>query len=141
MELHDTIKLNIDRLCGDADALVDEGDYFKAIDLYVEALNLIPEPIEKWEASTWVLTALGEALFFSEDFAGAAEYLKSAMHCPGAIGNPLIHLRLGQCQLELRNLDKAGDELTRAYMGAGREIFDGEDEKYFNFLSGKIEGI
>jgi hypothetical protein len=56
------------------------------------------------------------------------------MYCPGAIGNPLIHLRLGQVQYELENFAKSKDELMRAYMCQGIEIFDGEDEKYFNFL-------
>jgi hypothetical protein len=56
------------------------------------------------------------------------------MHCPKAIGNPFLHLRLGQCQFELGNLDRAADELARAYMGAGLEIFDSEDAKYFEFL-------
>jgi hypothetical protein len=32
------------------------------------------------------------------------------MHCPGAIGNPFIHLRLGQAQFELGNLEPASGE-------------------------------
>jgi hypothetical protein len=60
------------------------------------------------------------------------------MHCPGAIGNPFLHLRLGQCQFELGNLDRAGDELARAYMGAGNEIFVGA-EKYFEFLKTRLK--
>ncbi|SHM03275.1 hypothetical protein SAMN02746009_03838 [Hymenobacter psychrotolerans DSM 18569] len=60
------------------------------------------------------------------------------MHCPDAIGNPLIHLRLGQVQYEMGNFAKAKDELMRAYMGQGEEIFEGEDEKYFTFLKQEV---
>ena len=62
-----------------------------------------------------------------------------AMHCPGAIGNPFLHLRLGQCQFELGNLDRAADELARAYMGTGIEIFEDEEGKYFEFLKTRLQ--
>lgn len=61
-----------------------------------------------------------------------------AMQCPAAIGNPFLHLRLGQCQFELGNLDRAADELARAYMGAGADIFEGAD-KYFAFLKTRLQ--
>jgi hypothetical protein len=85
------------------------------------------------------LTAIGEANFFGGDFAAGRDNLSMAMHCPNAIGNPFLHLRLGQCQLELGNLDRATDELTRAYMGGGTEIFEDEHEKYFNFLKTRLD--
>lgn len=52
--------------------------------------------------------------------------------------NPFLHLRLGQAQLELKNEVRAAEELCRAYMGAGKEIFAKEDPKYFDFLKTKI---
>lgn len=61
------------------------------------------------------------------------------MHCPGAIGNPFLHLRLGQCQLELGNNDQAADELTRAYMAEGTTIFQDEDPKYLAFLKTQLK--
>ena len=32
------------------------------------------------------------------------------MRCPNAIGNPFIHLRLGQANYELQEIDRAKDE-------------------------------
>ena len=61
-----------------------------------------------------------------------------AVHCPDAIGNPFLHLRLGQCQFELDSLDRAADELARAYLGAGSDIFEGAD-KYFAFLKTRLK--
>jgi hypothetical protein len=63
----------------------------------------------------------------------------NAVQCPGGLGNPFVHLRLGQAQFELGNLVKAADELTRGYMGAGLDIFMEDDPKYLEFLETKIE--
>jgi tetratricopeptide (TPR) repeat protein len=120
----------ITQLTEAGDRLVEQRSYDQALDTYHQALDLVPEPITDWEAATWILTAIGETQFFKKDFIKAREALQQAMHCPDAIGNPFIHLRLGQVQFELGDLQRARDELARAYMGAGDEIFDGEDPKY-----------
>jgi len=109
-------------------------DYLKAIDEYMKALSLIPEPIEKWEASTWVLVAIGDCYFLMGDYVNAHQFLTRAMYCPDAIGNGFIHLRLGQVQFELGNEERAKDELGRAYMIDGEEPFEFEDSKYLIFL-------
>jgi hypothetical protein len=56
-----------------------------------------------------------------------------AMHCPDAFGDPFLHLRLGQCEFELGDLDSAALELALAYEWPGAEIFKGA-EAYFTFL-------
>lgn len=129
-ELDDETHERITELCEQGDEDVDEERYDEAIAKYNQALALIPEPVTDWEAATWVLTALGETYFFKGDYEKARQSLTDAMHCPDAIGNPLIHLRLGQAQFELGNMDRARDELARAYMGGDEEIFDDEDPKY-----------
>nr|WP_241763835.1 tetratricopeptide repeat protein [Paenibacillus peoriae] len=63
----------------------------------------------------------------------------NAVQCPKGLGNPYIHLRLGQLYYEQENLEKAIDELTRAYMGAGIGIFMEDDPKYLEFLETSIE--
>jgi hypothetical protein len=53
--------------------------------------------------------------------------------------NGFVHLRLGEDLFELKQKEKALDHLLRAYMLEGKEIFDGEDEKYFEFLRQNVE--
>ena len=48
-------------------------------------------------------------------------------------------MRLGQCEFELGNMQRAVDELLRAYMGAGIEIFQTEHPKYFAFLTENVK--
>jgi tetratricopeptide (TPR) repeat protein len=133
------IQQRMDELCRDGDERLDAGEFDKALEAYRAAAELIPDPKEDWEATTWIFTAIGEALFFKQRYAKALQNLQMAVVSPGGLGNPLLHLRLGEVYYELGDFEKAGDELTRAYMGAGREIFESEDPKYINFLATKIE--
>jgi hypothetical protein len=138
LEIPDDIHKNIQRLCAQGDASLEAQNFSRAYESFMSALALVPEPKRDFEATTWIMAALGDMYFFSMDFAQLRNVLTDAMHCPGAIGNPFLHLRLGQAQFELGNLDSAADELCRAYMGAGKDIFANDDPKYFEFLKTRI---
>jgi len=134
IQLPDAVHVQITNLSEEGDLLAEQAKYREAIEKYIAALDLLPEPKSDWEACTWLLAAIGDANFLGRHYEQARIALTDAMHCPGAIGNPFIHLRLGQAQFELGNLEKAADELARAYMGAGKEIFSEDDPKYFAFV-------
>lgn len=140
-ELSDETHAQIQQLCAEGDQLTEAKRYADALKPYWAAWDLLPEPQTDWEAATWILVAIGDANFLSGDFVAGRDNLSQAMHCPDAIGNPFIHLRLGQCQFELQALDRAADELMRAYMGAGPDIFKDEDPKYLQFLQSKAKGV
>jgi tetratricopeptide (TPR) repeat protein len=133
-DLSDSMHSEILRLSAEGDAQAEKGSYEKAVLSYTKALRLLPEPKTDWEACTWLLASIGDANFKLKKYEEAKVALTDAMHCPGAIGNPFIHLRLGQSQFELGNKSRANDELARAYMLEGKEIFADEDPKYFNYL-------
>jgi tetratricopeptide (TPR) repeat protein len=133
--IHEHVKA----LCKEGDSFAERKEYDRAVAKYREALELLPEPATTWEAATWIFTAIGDAFFLSGNMQEAYEAFASAAHCPRAIGNPFIHLRLGQIQLELGNDVIALDELARAYMAGGKEIFNGEDPKYFQIVKNKLK--
>ena len=133
-ELPDALYDEIRALCADGDLLAKEEKYAGAIQFYERAWNLLPEPRADWDTATWILAAIGDVKFFAGDFDGCRQVLQEAMHCPGAIGDPFLHLRLGQSELEVGNRERAADELARAYMGAGKDIFDQDDPRYFQFV-------
>lgn len=137
-ELPDKVHDHIKALSKLGDALAEKGNYPEALEQYWAAWDLLPEPQTDWQAATWLLAAIGDANFLGEDYTAGVDNLSTAMHCPDAIGNPFLHLRLGQCHFELGNFDRAADELARAYMGAGDYIFEGED-KYFAFLKTRLQ--
>ena len=133
-ELDDVTHDQVVSLSSEGNALVEADDLAGALQKYQQALQLLPEPIHQWEAATWLFTALGDVLFLLRRYQEAKQALNEAMRCPDAIGNPFIHLRLGQTNYELKEIDRAKDELARAYMGGGDELFAGEDPKYKLFI-------
>lgn len=122
-------------------ACMEADDFIGAVKCFDQAWLHLPEPKMQWPQATWLLASIGDAHVLRGDFPSAHEALTACMYCPDAIGNPFIHLRLGQAQFELGNLPRAADELMRAYMGAGPEIFAMEDTKYLDFLATRAPHI
>ena len=133
-ELPNKLYQQIVALCERGDAMAEQEDYDAALVQYEEAWFLLPEPRSDWEAASWIQAAIGDAYFFTGDFDNAAQAFRTALNSLEAQQNPFLHLRLGQCEFEMENLPTAGDELIRAYMLGGDEVFEDEDPKYFEFL-------
>lgn len=66
-------------------------------------------------------------------------YLAACSYCRCLLS--WLHLRLGQCHLDLDALDLAAEELMRAYVGAGAETFKDQDPKYLRLLQSKAKGV
>jgi len=139
VQLPDSTHAEITALCKQGDDLVREGHLEEGKNKYVAALRLLPENHREWEAATWIYAAIGDVHFQMQNYDKAFKCFFNAVQCPKGLGNPYIHLRLGQLYYEQERLDKAADELTRAYMGAGIAIFMEDDPKYLEFLETKIE--
>lgn len=138
-ELDDNLREQIKIYSESGDQFAESGKYQEAVDEYRKAFELVPEPKNDWEASTWIMAAISDACFKGGFFTSARESLDYAMTCPGAIGNPFLHLRRGQVLFEQEHFKSATDELMRAYMGGGSEIFEEDDKKYFKFLQSKVD--
>lgn len=136
-ELPDDLYETVKRHCADGDELSKALKFSDAIAEYNNAWALLPDPKDHWNASTWILVAIGDAAFSGGLTELARRALDDVMLCPNALGNPFIHLRRGQLRFDAGDLDAAADELMRAYMGGGREIFRGESPTYLNFLSSR----
>ena len=136
-ELEDDIYDQITDLSAVGEDHFENGDFKTAITYYQKALELVPLPKTNWEASTWLYTAIGDCYFSLSDFEKASDAFYDALNCPDGMGNPFIHLRLGECLFEGGEFQKAEDNLMRAYMLEGIEIFEDEDDKYIRFLKKK----
>ena len=134
MNMDESLYEKIKSKCEEADNLYDDSLFFDACKKYQEALAIIPEPKEEWEASTWVYTALGDTWSEIGNVNNALQAFMSAEKCPDGTTNPYIQLRIGMCFLDLNNTMLAKEYLIRAYMLDGEEIFDDTDPKYFNLI-------
>ncbi len=138
MELDDKIYNELVKFCDLGDSMFEEAEYDTAIEWYEKALELLPTPKTTWEAGTWIYTALGDSYFFKNEFEKSINYFYDAMNCPEGYANPFILMRVGQCALELGQNEKAKDNLLRAYMMEGEDIFSDEDSKYIEFIGDLI---
>ena len=138
-QLSDKLHQAISVLSEEGNSLAASGQHEQAKEKFLEALKLIPQPHTEWQAATWLYTAIGDMHFHLKNHERVMRCFINAVQCPDGLGNPFIHLRLGQAYFDLGNLEKAADELTRAYMGAGLDIFLEDSPKYLEFLESKIE--
>jgi hypothetical protein len=134
LELSEAIHQRIEAHCAEGDKMAEARRFEDAIAEYNKAWILVPEPKNDWHAATWVLAAIADAAYLNGYATTAREAIEYGMTCPGAVGNPFMHLRFGQILLDANEQDRAADELMRAYMGAGPEIFASEDSRYISFL-------
>lgn len=125
-DTHDKIR----EICELGYQYFDDGDTKKAIRQFYSAWALLPKPQTDWEQAGWILTALGDVYFSTGNFISGREALNSALHCPKATGNPLIHFRLGQCEFELGAIDNAQQQFKLAKQNGGSHLFTEENAKY-----------
>lgn len=137
-QLPNEIHEEITSLCKRGDELVKLGNVKEAKKNYVDSLKLLPSDHREWEAATWIYVAMGDMYFHLKNYEQAFKCFYNAVQCPQGVGNPYIHLRLGQLYFEEGSFDESADELTRAYMGGGLGILLEDDPKYLEFLETKI---
>ncbi|PNY81273.1 tetratricopeptide repeat protein [Deinococcus koreensis] len=133
-ELSDDLHAEVTRLCAEGDDLAEAEQFDAALATYQQALDLLPEPVDHWDATFWLYTAIGDAHFLRGSYEDAWQSFNRAQLI-GPLDNAFIHLRIGQCAFELSDMRRAGNGLMGAYALAGPEIFDGEDPKYLSYLS------
>lgn len=127
----------------EVDALLDAAqgadEPSEAMRLYTQALDRLPPSAERSLHATEILTAIGELHYVEGRLAEAFDYFSRAVACEGGLGLPHIHLRLGQLRAARGEMDRARDELMRAYMGSGELIFKDQDPKYYGLIKDIVE--
>ncbi|WP_284124223.1 hypothetical protein [Parerythrobacter aestuarii] len=140
-ELPDDIYAQIRKHSFVGDELAEKGHFEAAIGRYNKAWDLLPAPKSRWKASTWLLIAIADAAFLGKDFSLAREVLDDLKRMEDAVGNPFILMRNGQVLFEEGKLDEAANEMMLAYMSEGKEIFDRDDPKYYEFLKTRARDL
>lgn len=146
-EVQETVKLSdevitqIESLSEEGNDFFDEEDYEKAIAVWKQALELLPQPQNTYAESLWLETSIGDAYFMEGNHTEAmAHFLNAKGNLQeNAYENPFIMLRIGQLYFEESNFDQAKEYLLRAYMFEGEAIFEGSKEKYFHFLKENVK--
>jgi Tfp pilus assembly protein PilF len=134
MDLPQDIESKVEDLSESGNEYMEQADYEAATMAFEEALAMLPQPCEQWEAFTWLNASIGDAQFMLGDFVRAKESLFDALNGPDGLDNPFVYLRLGQCQLDTGEVEAAEQSLARAFMLGGPEIFEDEQPRYLECL-------
>ena len=137
-ELPDEVFNAISELRDRGNASLQAGDFTSAYAHYYAAWQQLPAPANKWGAGLWLISAMGDAKFHLKEFSQSQELFQQAADFYRGAGNPVVHMRIGQCALELADEDGAADQLAEAFSLAGKEIFSNEDTKYYQFLRERV---
>jgi tetratricopeptide (TPR) repeat protein len=137
--INDADSALIDKLSEEGNMLAEVNDFDGAIKKYEQAMAIVPQPQSEYEASMWLYASIGDMYFFKEDYETSASNLYNSLNCLNGQVSGFVHLRLGQNLFELDQKDKALNHFMTAYMLEGKDIFNGEDKKYFKFLRAKAE--
>lgn len=134
MALDEKTFKRIEGLSEEGNRLVLKDRLDEAIEKYKEALDLIPSQTDECETSSWLQASIGDTLFLKNDYEAAIDSLLDAANCWEQVDNAFIYLRLGQSYYEVHNMEKSRENLLKAYMLEDKEIFDGEEDKYFDLI-------
>jgi tetratricopeptide (TPR) repeat protein len=128
----------ISSLCDSGNELMDQGCYTDAIRHFEMAWEALPEPKMEWDAASWMLAGIADAHFFVGQFQEMRAALMLAMQSDRNVGNPFFRLRLGQCLVELGEMDEAANWLAGAFLMEGTKLFANDDPKYLNFIKSRL---
>ena len=117
----------IQELCQSGDDAFEDDELESALDDYLEAWELIPQPKGGYEATGWVAAAIGEVLFEQKKYKEALDYFQEAYYAIGGQLNPYVNLMLGKCFYLLKKKKEAASYLHMAYELDGDAIFEDED--------------
>ena len=81
MELSDELYDRIEELSETGNEAMESEDYAKAISCFQEALDILPEPKEDWEAYLWLVGSIGDAHFMmvQDRHSGSQDRLRQKM--------------------------------------------------------------
>lgn len=123
----------IDRLAELGNEALDAGDWQRAVDVWTQALDLVPEPKDTWEATMWLCGSIADAYFTAGRYPDVIDHAQRALDASDRT-NPFLWLRLGQAQYETGDHANALNSLTSAFMLGGHDVFHDDDPKYLDFL-------
>lgn len=128
--LYDEIVLNVES----GNRLSSSKSYESALKVYATALEMLPEPKNKWELYHWIAKCNCHAHLGLKDHISAKEWAhKAAETKPPRDTYSLI--LLGVCLIETNEKELAYESLKKAFDMGGNRAFQAVERKYLDFVN------
>lgn len=125
MQLPENLYTSLSSLADQGNTLLDQDQPKEAIRIWREALALLPEPADQWQAAFWLYASMGEAYYQLAAFNEAITMFNQAASYPEAGDNPYPYYMLGKCYWHLKH-ERAPELLLKAYDLDGEGIFSAD---------------
>lgn len=125
MQLDGIIYDQIQLLSTEGNRAMDQRQLEQAVELWLDALDLLPEPKAQWQAAFWLNASLGEAYYQLGQFDQAIVVLNEAALYPEAQDNPYPFYMLGKAYWRLKH-ERSVEYLLKAYDLDGEGIFSAD---------------
>jgi tetratricopeptide (TPR) repeat protein len=89
-------------------------------------MNVYQNTPEGSRQARYALVKIAHLWMYAETYDEAINAFHAVMQFPNTVGNPLLHLRIGESLLALGDERQAIDNLARALIMGGLELFEGE---------------
>ncbi len=87
----------------------------------------------------YLIIRIGEVYFSEKKIEEALENFSFVMRFKDTLGNPFLHLRLGQLQYVIQNEERMYDELSRALIMGGESVFEKEDVRFLSMVKSVLK--
>lgn len=150
-KLPEDLKEKVNKLFDEAGRFQMGHKNLKAADSFIKAYELLPDPKDQWSYALSLLRNIAENYYLKAFFDCktkeeskkyyqlALKYFAEYMKDDRNIGFASNHSKIGQIWYELGDFENAEEELVRAYMGEGKELFDELDPKYYELIKPIVE--
>ena len=128
------VQATLDQIGAEGDDLAEAGRFTEAVATYRRGLDLIARDPDARGAALWFHVAIGDAHWLGGEPDDAGQAFVRAL-LVGGLGNPFVHLRLGQAHIAVGREREGLGELLKALLIQGVGIFEGEDPRYLALVT------
>jgi tetratricopeptide (TPR) repeat protein len=137
--ISEELQAELDQVAAEGNALAEQGKYSEAASVFRSGFDMITPPREGRSTSLLFIVAIGDMQWLGKDYQASLETWRDAILLYGGFGNPFVHLRRGQALFELGNKAEASNELLRALLLGGEDVFAREELDYWVFITSQAD--
>ena len=119
--------------------LLSENINKEAYDILYKMLKANDDNEYENNKTRYILIRIAHLYIYSKMWEEAINTFMEVMEYSNSVGNPLLHLRIGQIGLELEEQKMYEDNLARAMIMGGLKVFENEDDKYKEIVLGLLK--
>lgn len=135
IEIPDAIQ---EKLTSIDDITVSSQDVAAKVDALYDMYSSLTDEQKQGREGRYFIIRIGEVCYAEKMIDDALDNFNFAMKFSDTLGNPYLHMRLGQLQYCLGNQERQIDELSRALIMGGEAVFNNESPLFLQMVKAEL---